>query len=434
MVQVVDATTLAPVGRSFTSRSANRVVDLSFTPSGRAVAAATDDGSVRVADVETGEVVATFAGLTGAVLCEFLDEHRLLAVTTSEAAEFDLRRTTSLGTPVPQERAVLAVQTTAGEQPGLAVGEVGRLGQVTAATLTKPVWGEAPSRRTDWVAVSADGRVAAWHEVSAGPGQLGAVLVTDVSSGALRARVPIPGDVSEAFGSARLAFSADASRLAVGTGEGRLTVIDVPAARVVFGDRPVDFTVLPALRWSADGSLYAGGQEGVLKSVDAVTGRVEWSLPLSPGVALTDIDRVPGTPLLAVASESGFVYLVDTAARRQSGEPLSAGGTGLQGLAVSSNGSQVAALGGDGAVRLWHRPTGRPVGPPLAGHTTLAMAMTYSPDDRLITGGFDQQLIAWDLRPDSWVAQACRIVGRDLTEAEWQLYLQQREYRKTCSS
>jgi WD40 repeat protein len=137
---------------------------------------------------------------------------------------------------------------------------------------------------------------------------------------------------------------------------------------------------------------------------------------------------------VTVASESGFVYVVDTATRRQSGAPLSAGGTGLQGLAVSADGSQIAALGGDGAVRLWDRPTSRAVGPPLAGHATSAMAMEFSADGRLVTGGFDQQLISWDLRPDSWVAQACRIVGRDLTEAEWQLYLQERAYRKTCSS
>ena len=50
-----------------------------------------------------------------------------------------------------------------------------------------------------------------------------------------------------------------------------------------------------------------------------------------------------------------------------------------------------------------------------------------------MSGGLDRQLIGWDLRPESLVRQACRLAGRDLTAAEWNLYLPTRPYRRTCS-
>ena len=138
--------------------------------------------------------------------------------------------------------------------------------------------------------------------------------------------------------------------------------------------------------------------------------------------------------MAGVASESGFVSVVDTVAGQQSGEPLTASGTGLKTVAVSPNGQQIAALGGDGAIRLWDRTTRRAIGVPLDAHRAWAFAMDYLDDNRLVTGGIDRQLISWELSPDSWVERACQLAGRDLTAAKWEQYLPERPYRGTCSS
>ena len=432
IVQVVDATTLRPVGRRFTVRSASRVVDLSFTPSGRLVAATSDDGSIQVAEVETGEVIATFAGLSGPVQAEFLDENRVLALTSGEAAEFDLRRPTSLGTTAPRPGGVLGLQRSHGGDLTMAVGEESRLDRVDGALAS--VRGSPAPPGADAVAIALDHATAAWHVPPKTPSGVGAVVVADATTGAVRTRIDVPGDRNGQYYSTRMAFSADAAQVAVGTSEGRLTVVDVAAGRVVVGDVPVDFSALPALCWSHDGrTLYAGGQDGLLKSVDPVTGRVDRSIPLSPGTALTGIEPVPDSSLVAVSSESGFVYLVDTAAWQLSGEPMSAAATSLQTVAVSPSGQRVAALGSDGALRLWDRATRRPIGPPLAVHRDWSFALDYLDETRLMSGGLDRQLIGWDLRPESLVRQACRLAGRDLTAAEWNLYLPTRPYRRTCS-
>jgi hypothetical protein len=39
----------------------------------------------------------------------------------------------------------------------------------------------------------------------------------------------------------------------------------------------------------------------------------------------------------------------------------------------------------------------------------------------------------WNADPKSWVTTACRIAGRNLTQAEWHQYLPDRPYQRTCS-
>jgi hypothetical protein len=40
--------------------------------------------------------------------------------------------------------------------------------------------------------------------------------------------------------------------------------------------------------------------------------------------------------------------------------------------------------------------------------------------------------LLWNGNPASWIRTACAIAGRNLTRAEWQQYLPDRPYRKTC--
>jgi hypothetical protein len=64
---------------------------------------------------------------------------------------------------------------------------------------------------------------------------------------------------------------------------------------------------------------------------------------------------------------------------------------------------------------------------------TQALGITFLDDHRLMTGGYDGTVVSWDLEPPSWVARACQLAGRDLTESEWRQYLPDRPYRRTCA-
>jgi len=50
----------------------------------------------------------------------------------------------------------------------------------------------------------------------------------------------------------------------------------------------------------------------------------------------------------------------------------------------------------------------------------------------LASGSYDKTLRLWDVDPERWIARACRIARRNLTQAEWRFYLPNTPYRKTC--
>jgi WD40 repeat protein len=59
----------------------------------------------------------------------------------------------------------------------------------------------------------------------------------------------------------------------------------------------------------------------------------------------------------------------------------------------------------------------------------------FSTDNRqLLFAGEDGAVLTWDLDPRSWVATACRLAGRPLTEQEWRTYLPDRPLESVCSS
>jgi hypothetical protein len=58
-------------------------------------------------------------------------------------------------------------------------------------------------------------------------------------------------------------------------------------------------------------------------------------------------------------------------------------------------------------------------------------------DDYRIAGivaaaGLDGSVLSWDLRPATWVANACTIAGRNLTPQEWAAALPGRAYQRLC--
>ena len=56
------------------------------------------------------------------------------------------------------------------------------------------------------------------------------------------------------------------------------------------------------------------------------------------------------------------------------------------------------------------------------------------PDGRTaMFADLDGKVFGWNLRPNTWVAAACRIAGRDLTRSEWRAAFGDREFRRTCS-
>jgi hypothetical protein len=119
----------------------------------------------------------------------------------------------------------------------------------------------------------------------------------------------------------------------------------------------------------------------------------------------------PAQPAQAAeCATTGHVYVTSVSpwSIRYEDKPLNGGTDDYQMFATSATTFQV---GGNGLQR----------------YTTP----TLFPGYRFI--GQTRQGVVYPLDPSDWLAHACSIVQRDLTPAEWAIYLPGRPYRPTCN-
>jgi WD40 repeat protein len=136
---------------------------------------------------------------------------------------------------------------------------------------------------------------------------------------------------------------------------------------------------------------------GAVRLVDRLTGEISAEVPFD-GLA-TAVDANPDGSLIAVALSDGggeversSLLLVDVALRAVVGR-IDAGPGRIVALRfeVADGGRTALTVTSDGSVR------------------------------------------RWDLDPDSWLATACQLVGRNLSQAEWTRYMGAEPYVEACS-
>lgn len=212
-----------------------------------------------------------------------------------------------------------------------------------------------------------------------------------------------------------IAFSPDGSRLATGDVAGAVKLWDAAT-----GAELATFEhggVVHGVTFSPDGRrLAAAGEDGRLLVWDATTRQLLLSLPGRSG--LYDVAYTPDGERLISAHQDGTTAVWDAA----SGQPLLTLAGHLStviSVAASPDNIHVATSGYDSTVRLWDTRPGREVLTVIA-HAGPAFGIAYSPDGaRLATAGADgpaklfdatSGLLAQSLFPDVASPGFCSIV------------------------
>jgi WD40 repeat protein len=99
-------------------------------------------------------------------------------------------------------------------------------------------------------------------------------------------------------------------------------------------------------------------------------------------------------------------------------------------VSVSSDGNWVAMGSADRTAWLWEAATGRALA--RMPHESEVNAVAISSDGKRLVAVSGGRAWRWLLLPEDLIAEACARLTRNLTLQEWQQYLGDEPYRKTC--
>jgi WD40 repeat protein/energy-coupling factor transporter ATP-binding protein EcfA2 len=141
----------------------------------------------------------------------------------------------------------------------------------------------------------------------------------------------------------------------------------------------------------------------------------------------------PDGKIIASASDDQTVILWNAETREPIGEPIKGHKSWVRSLAFSPDGKTLASASYDKTVRFLDVETKLPAAKPLIGRSA-ALTVAFSPDNnKIAVGSKDNRVRVWNLNPKEWLNIACNEVGRNLTKTEWNHYLPDQAYQKTCS-
>jgi eukaryotic-like serine/threonine-protein kinase len=333
---------------------------LAFTPNGRQIITVNTKSVVKVWDVASGRPVATFSADTQAVgyRVTFSQDRRLLAIGYEDGTLKVIRTD-------PLKEALTLLEAHAGEVSGVAFGAGDTRLASTGDDLTVKIW-----------------------DLLTGQQALSLDILTRRANG--------------------LAFSPDGHRLAVGSADGTVQILDGeplagPGAAGQLRTWEGHDHAVVGLVYSPDGrQIVSASRDGTAKVWDAHTGREVLTFR-GHRAALTGVAWQPGGRWVVTASWDGTTRVWDPVTGEEVLPPLDAGAGPVYGIAFNRNGSFLATAHHDGSLRVWDSETGQQRVCIASAHDHPVLGVSFSPDgERLVSaGGGDNFVKVWDWKADS---------------------------------
>ncbi|MCS6827646.1 MAG: hypothetical protein NZ553_13605 [Caldilinea sp.] len=450
---------------------------VAFTPDARSAATVSFDGSARVWDVASGELLlGPLNEHAGRVLsAAFSPDGRILATGGADRYVYlyDVARGRLIGEPLMgHDNWVRSLRF---NWQGNALYSATSEGRLVRWEIGRRQLLEGHADRVRALALSPDGRLLATASYDR------QVLVWDAQQG--RPLVQFQSPHQNAV--LQVAFNTDGTLMATGDAGGLVALWDLVKQEERGRWKDAMGDVVIGLAFSPDNRLLVAGHFSGKVSLFDLTGRAlresTFMAHLNDGWVLS-LAFSPDGALLATGSQSGKIHLWKTDAA-SSGE-LKVHGV-LEGhtywvtsLLWSSNGATLISGGADGSVRFWDVARQQPSAPPLELEGQVWGVQFYPPDGErtlvTLTGdgsihlwdltthslvapplrtaletesfavdkqgkavylaSFDDRLEKWRLDPRPWRQRSCAMAARTLSEKEWRRFIGDAPYRPVCTS
>jgi WD40 repeat protein len=411
------------------------IVSVAFTPDGRRVVVASFEGALRVWDLASGAIAQTFAGQSsGANLAVTPDGRTVFSgAQTGTVVAFDLAGSQELGrgfrwnTPdngcLNTPCFVINPQSTlmATSQGDGTVALIDLRSRRVIDTLAA-----RNGRPAEALAFFPDGRRLATGGVG------GRVTLWDVDARRVLRTIRYAQPVWW------LAVSPDGRRRAVQTRtavspRSRVEVRDVASNRVLYSRTVTIDRGRGGLFFSPDGRRLAVldccRRGAPIEVWDARTGGRKLSVAVDGYAA--SLAFAPDGRMLAAGTNDGKVLLLDGQDGERLGPPIEVGKDEINPVSFSPDGRLLAASSADQTATVWDLASRTRLGttfPTVQGAVPVA---DFAPDGDLVIA-YLADAVEWPMNPRTWERFACKVAGRDLTPAEWDDILPDRDYQRVC--